>query len=86
MVRHEALVGDGPPRGWWLYDEMDMSAGDVPVMTHSILLTGGYEIRLKFFSVCCRRLKILDLPADEEGALGSEVAGGRMPLKDALPS
>ena len=86
MVRHEALAGDGPPRVWWLYDEMDMSAGDVPVMTHSILLTGGYEVRLKFFGVRCRRLKILDLPSDEEGALGSEVAGGRMPLKDALPS
>lgn len=62
--RHEALSGDGKPFGWWLYDELDVAKGDVPAMRHSILFTGGYELRLTFFAVSCRRLDFLALPVD----------------------
>jgi hypothetical protein len=50
LTKHPA-VDDGKELGWWLYDEFDVTPGDVPIMTHSILLTGGWEICLKFFRV-----------------------------------
>jgi hypothetical protein len=68
LAIHPALAGDGAPLGWWLYDEMDVTAGDVPAMTHNILFTGGYEVRLTFFAVSCRRLDFVSLPRDGEGA------------------
>jgi len=86
VKKHEALVGDGRPFGWWLYDEFDVSTGDVPAMTHSILFTGGYEIRLTFFSVSCRRLDFLSLPADENGLGSPKVAGQWASLKELLRS
>jgi hypothetical protein len=69
MVKHEALAGDGKPLAWWLYDEIDLSRGEVPAMTHSILFTGGYEIRLTFFAVSCRRLDFLSLPTNDDGVV-----------------
>ena len=84
--KHEASVRDGGPFGWWLSDEFDVSTGDVPAMTHSILFTGGYEIRLTFFSMSCRRLDFLSLPADENGLGGPKVAGQWASLKELLRS
>ena len=71
IQRHDMLSGDGKPFGWWLYDELDAVKGDVSAMTHSILFTGGYELRLTFFAVSCRRLDFLSLPTDENDEIGS---------------
>jgi hypothetical protein len=81
MVEHNVLAGDGKPFGWWLYDEFDVNKGDVPAMTHSILFTGGGEIRLTFYSVNCRRLDFFSHPTDEQGVVDSKLAGGWTPLK-----
>ncbi len=86
VKKHEALVGDGRPFGWWPYDEFDVSTGDVPAMTHSILFTGGYEIRLTLFSVSCRRLGFLSLPAAENGFGNPKLAGQLASLKELLRS
>jgi hypothetical protein len=45
MVKHESYE-PGDTRRFALYDEFDVSADGVP--THSILLTGGVEIRIRF--------------------------------------
>jgi hypothetical protein len=74
-VRHPMLAGDGKPFGWWMYDEMDVSDGPVPAMTHSILFTGGEELRLTFFSLSCRRLDFLFPPTTAEGLANLEAAG-----------
>ena len=66
-LRHKELAGDGKPLGMWLYDEMDVVEGNYNLMTHSILLTGGWEVRLTFVGVTSRRLDFLSLPTDEEG-------------------
>jgi hypothetical protein len=71
--RHEALSGDGKPFGWWLYDELDVANGEIPAMTHSILFTGGYELRLTFFAVNCRRVDFLSVPGSiRSGSLHSQ--------------
>ena len=67
LVKHPALAGDGKPLAWWLYDEFDVSEGPVPVFTHSILLTGGYEFQLTFFALSCRRLNFLFPALNAEG-------------------
>jgi hypothetical protein len=85
MVQHKELAGDGKQFGWWLYDEFDLSAGDIPVTTHSILFTGGWELQLRFFSVRSRRLDFFSLPADERGLVDPKLEGGKWaPLKAAL--
>lgn len=81
-LQHKELEGDGKPFGWWLYDEFDLSEGSVPAMTHSILFTGGQEIRLTFFSVSCRRLDFFSLPTNDEGVVDPKVVGEWIPLKD----
>jgi hypothetical protein len=43
-------------------------------MTHSVLLTGGYEVVLTFFTVSVRRLDYLTL-ADENGVINPKTAG-----------
>jgi hypothetical protein len=67
LVAHEILKGDGKPFGWWLYDEIDVTDGKVEAYTHSILLTGGWELRLTFFALAWRRLEFLWLPTNHEG-------------------
>jgi hypothetical protein len=75
IQRHEALSGDGKPFGWWLYDELDVVKGDVPAMTHSILFTGGYELRLTFFAVSCRPLDFLSFPVEANGEIDPKGKG-----------
>ena len=67
LVKHAALVGDGKPLAWWLYDEFDVSQGPVPAFTHSILLTGGYEFQLTFFTLSCQRLNFLFSAVNAQG-------------------
>jgi hypothetical protein len=86
VLRHRELREDGAPFRWWLYDELDISDGKIRAMTHSILFSGGWEIRLTFYSVSCRRLDFLSLPMDEESIIDPKVAGKWASLKDALRS
>lgn len=86
VLRHKELREDGVPLRWWLYDEWDISDGKIRAMTHSILFSGGWEIRLAFYSVSCRRLDFLSLPADEEGSIDPKVAGKWTSLREALKS
>jgi hypothetical protein len=72
IFRHPVLSGDGNPFGWWLYDEFDIVKGDVSAMTHSILFTGGCELRLTFFALSCRRLNFVSIPVEKNGAVDLE--------------
>ena len=75
LKQHEILKGDGKPFGWWLYDEIDLIDGKVEAYTHSVLLTGGWEVQLTFFSLAWRRLNFLFPPTNSEGVVGpKEVA------------
>jgi hypothetical protein len=76
LRRHPALAGDGKPLQWWLYDEIDVqSQNQISLFVHSILLTGGYELELRFFDLGIRRLRrffspSLDLPEEVGGERG----------------
>jgi hypothetical protein len=69
FIRHPSLNGDGNPLGWWLYDEVGVTDGPVEAFTHSILFTGGWELRLTFFTLAWRRLEFLLLPTTSEGVV-----------------
>jgi len=69
LLRHEILKGDGKDFGWWLYDEIDVTKGQIEAYTHSILLTGGWEVQLTFYSLALRRLNFLLLPTNSEGVV-----------------
>jgi hypothetical protein len=57
FARHAALAEEGSPYQRWLYDEVDVLKEDpFAVFTHSILLTGGVELRIRFSDVSVRRL------------------------------
>src|SRR5262245_53775489 len=48
LIRHPLLSEQGTPIDW-LYDEFDIAKEKAPrVFTHSILFTGGRELRLTF--------------------------------------
>ena len=48
FIHHESFSGEGTPLEW-LYDEIEVpSEGPYPVVQHSILFTGGQELRLVF--------------------------------------
>jgi hypothetical protein len=64
LLRHEALASDGKPLAWWMYDEIDVTKGASAAGTHSILFTGGYEMRFIFYQVTCRRLNFLMPPTN----------------------
>lgn len=64
LTRHSALEGDGKALGWWLYDELEvLREGETTTFAHSILFTGGVELRVLFFSLSCRRVQQLLLPS-----------------------
>src|SRR5437667_5445299 len=69
FVQHEALVGDGNPFGWCMYDEIDLQEGPVEAFTHSLLFTGGCELRLTFFVLLCRPLHFLVPPSNSGGGV-----------------
>jgi hypothetical protein len=71
---HPVLAGDGPPLGWWMYDEVDVDRGPIPAMTHSILFTGGKELQLTFFALSCRHLDFLFPSANGEGTAAPPAA------------
>src|SRR5262249_52577261 len=62
FIEHPSLRGDGKPFGWWLYDEVGVTEGPIQAFTHSILLSGGWEIQLTFSSLAWRPLNFLLLP------------------------
>ncbi len=64
---HKELEGDGKPLAWWLYDEIERIEGASDGYGHSILLTGGWEIRIRFSALECIRLNFVAAPA--EGAV-----------------
>jgi hypothetical protein len=48
LIRHPSLSEEGTPIEW-LYDELEVvKGGKQPVFAHSILFTGGRELRLTF--------------------------------------
>jgi len=52
FVQHQELSGDSTALGWWLYDELDRPTEEpFSVYTHSILLTGGWEVQLAFYAL-----------------------------------
>jgi hypothetical protein len=53
-------------------DEFDKAANTPEaVFTHFILLTGGYELRIRFTDLCLRRLKKVMFPSVEQAGLGT---------------
>jgi hypothetical protein len=66
FIEHPSLRGDGKPFGWWLYDEVGVTEGPIKAFTHSVLLTGGWEVRLTFSSLVWRTLDLLLLPTSIE--------------------
>jgi hypothetical protein len=67
-TRHPILKGHGKPFGKWLYDEFDVlqlvlpDKTKVDVFEHSILFSGGFEVRLLFSNLYFRRIRKLLLP------------------------
>ena len=76
LTKHPALAGDGKPLAWWLYDEFDVSEGPVRAFTHSILLTGGYEFQLTFFTLSWRRLNFLFPAVNADGEVDTREVEG----------
>jgi hypothetical protein len=84
FIEHPILKGDGKPFGWWMYDEFDVTAGKVEAYTHSILFTGGWEVQLRFFSLACRPLDFLWLPANGEGVIDPKEVARLLKLQRAF--
>jgi len=74
LQEHPELAGDGRPLGWWLYDEIDITDGKVEAFTHSVLLTGGWEMRLTFFTLSWRRINFFYPPTNSEGLVDPKEA------------
>lgn len=56
FIHHPSLENDGKPLQWWLYDEFDViEQDDISLFTHSIVLTGGWELQLLFYDLKLRR-------------------------------
>lgn len=74
LTKHAALAADGRPLGWWLYDEFEVvREGQITTFAHSILFTGGIELKVLFFSLGCQRVQGLLLPST---ALSEEAVSG----------
>jgi hypothetical protein len=55
LLKHPALLEQGPPVAW-LYDEFEVQpAKGFPTFWHSILFTGGRELRLHFHELKLER-------------------------------
>jgi hypothetical protein len=78
------LAGDGRPLGWWLYDEVDVIDGKVEAFTHSILLTGGWEMQLTFFALHWRRLNFFYPPTNNEGVVDPREADSLRRMRRVL--
>jgi hypothetical protein len=66
LVRHGEPDRDLPDKGRIQYDEFGKVADDpVAVFSHSLLLTGGVELRVRFTYVKVRSLQRVILPAVE---------------------
>lgn len=78
---HPALSGDGPPGRFWLYDEFEVITDEpYPTLRHSILLTGGLEVRLYFNTLDGFQVRKL-LPVEGVARPGEVLlTGGSQPL------
>ena len=81
-----ALVADGKPFGWWLYDEFDVvREGQITTLAHSILLTGGVELRVLFFGSCLRPSLVTRIPTPVRSTRACDSHG--LPLRSpAMPA
>jgi hypothetical protein len=69
ISRHPSDREDGTPLRWWLYDEFELvSVGNIRLFSHSILLSGGWEMQITFYDMKPIRLTNL-LMFPQEGAL-----------------
>lgn len=70
LLRHPELSERGTPIEW-LYDEFDVEgAGGRQVVTHSILFTGGRELRLAFRKLSLlpfQKVAVAETDGDESG-------------------
>jgi hypothetical protein len=58
LSKHPSLAGAGKAFGWWLYDEIDLAKrGRRPTVAHSILFTGGHEVRVTFTTVTASHVR-----------------------------
>ncbi|MBY0522910.1 MAG: hypothetical protein K2R98_05910 [Gemmataceae bacterium] len=53
--RHPQVAQGAPEALWVLYDEFDLKE-ELNFFTHSILMTGGYELQVRFHSLRCRNV------------------------------
>jgi hypothetical protein len=72
IVRHGKDKEWPKDRGRIQYDEFG-KAGDAPaaIFSHSLLLAGGYELRIRFTDLRLRRLKKVRFPSVEQAGRGT---------------
>jgi hypothetical protein len=61
VKKHPQLKKTNPGPDWILYDEFDLD-GERAFFTHSLLLTDGYELEVRFHNLRFRRLNEVPLP------------------------
>jgi hypothetical protein len=61
VKKHPQFKKSAPGLGWVLYDEFNLEEQRA-FFTHSLLLTGGYEIEVRFHNLTVRRLNDVLLP------------------------
>jgi len=76
--KHRALISprdakkDSPVLGRILYDEFGRGiSGVAPVFSHSLLLSTGYELRIRFTGMRIRQLRRVILPSAQQAGLGA---------------
>ncbi|HEV3262145.1 MAG TPA: hypothetical protein VG013_35160 [Gemmataceae bacterium] len=76
VVLHEPqALPNGPVTRWVLYDEFDLAQkGRVTAFTHSLLMTGGLEFRIKFFNLRLRRFGRVLLADSNPAEIEKELA------------
>ena len=76
LVLHEPQASaNGPIARWVLYDEFDEArAGRVKVCTHSLLMTGGLEFRIRFDNLRLKRFGMVLLADSKPSEIEKELA------------
>jgi hypothetical protein len=60
VVKHPSLGEFGRPWQKWLYDEFDtVEENGVNYFSHSILLSGGQELKLSFLDMDCKPIEVM---------------------------
>ena len=76
LVVHEPETpANGPVARWLLYDEFDEArAGRVRAYTHSLLMTGGLEFRIRFCNLRLKRFGMVLLADSKPSEIKKELA------------